>query len=95
MNQSTRIPRRARRAMVPGIDHLESRQLLSAATPATSTSLSVVPSPSVTGTLVATAAIADNDIWAVGRGGPPELSPSTSMGRAGASSRPLPCPAEG
>jgi hypothetical protein len=30
---------------------------------------SVVPSPSVTGTLVATAAIADNDIWAVGRGG--------------------------
>jgi len=57
--------------MVPGIDHLESRQLLSAATPATSTSLSVVPSPSVTGTLVATAAIADNDIWAVGRGGAP------------------------
>jgi hypothetical protein len=37
---------------------------------ATSTDFSVVPSPSVTGTLVATAAIADNDIWAVGRGGP-------------------------
>jgi hypothetical protein len=36
---------------------------------ATSTNFSVVPSPSVTGTLVATAAIADNDIWAVGRGG--------------------------
>jgi hypothetical protein len=42
-----------------------------AATPAaTSTDFSVVPSPSVNGaTLVATAAIADNDIWAVGRGG--------------------------
>jgi hypothetical protein len=42
-----------------------------AATPAaTSTNFSVVPSPSVNGaTLVATAAIADNDIWAVGRGG--------------------------
>ena len=41
-----------------------------AATPATSTNFSVVPSPSVSGaTLVATAAIADNDIWAVGSGG--------------------------
>jgi hypothetical protein len=91
--------------MVPSLDQLEARQLLSAApvhvhaeplrhhhaavaemgrhvhhrsagvsahaaTPAaTSTDFSVVPSPSVTGTLVATAAIADNDIWAVGRGG--------------------------
>jgi hypothetical protein len=42
---------------------------------ATSTVFSVVPSPSVpNGTLVATAAIADNDIWAVGDGGP---SPGT------------------
>jgi len=68
MNQSTRIPRRARRAMVPGIDHLESRQLLSAATPAaTSTNFSVASTPSAPGVeLTATAAIADNDIWAVG-----------------------------
>jgi len=90
--------------MAPGIDRLESRQLLStnlmpvngpvlahhhqalrlhhaavvgrvhsghheatpAATPATSTSFSVVPSPQISGHLNATAAIADNDIWAVG-----------------------------
>jgi hypothetical protein len=42
---------------------------------ARSTNFSVVPSPSVPqGTLVATAAIADNDIWAVGRGG---IAPGT------------------
>jgi hypothetical protein len=48
---------------------LEGRHLLSAAAAASSTNFSVVPSPSVTGTLVSTAAISDNDIWAVGSGG--------------------------
>jgi hypothetical protein len=37
-----------------------------ASTPTTSTSFSVVPSPQNPGQLFATAAIADNDIWAVG-----------------------------
>jgi hypothetical protein len=106
MRTLMRNGRPGRRTTVPGIDHLEARQLLSAAPAhfhaeplrhyhaavaemgrhvhhrsagvsphaaspaATSTNFSVVPSPSVPqGTLVATAAIADNDIWAVGRGG--------------------------
>jgi hypothetical protein len=51
--------------------HAPARISAAAATPAaTSTNFNVVPSPTVDGaTLVATAAIADNDIWAVGRGG--------------------------
>ena len=50
------------------VHHRSARVSAAAATPAaTSTSFSVVPSPAVPGaTLVATAAIADNDIWAVG-----------------------------
>ena len=59
MNQRTRIPRRSRRTMVPSLDQLEGRQLLS--------NFSTVPSPAApNATLTATAAIADNDIWAVG-----------------------------
>jgi hypothetical protein len=52
--------------------HHAPARLEPAVTPATSTSFSVVPSPSVPqGTPVATAAIADNDIWEVGRPGAP------------------------
>jgi hypothetical protein len=106
MNQRTRFPLRSLRAMVPGIDHLESRQLLSTvalpvhgpmlehhhhgmrmhhasvvgrvhsghhegADPAAitasaaSTSFNVVAQFS-NASFAATAAIADNDIWAVG-----------------------------
>jgi len=47
--------------------HASMRISAAAASPATSTSFSVVPTPTVpNGTLTATAAIADNDIWAVG-----------------------------
>ena len=113
MNSITKIRRQSRRALAPGIDHLESRQLLSTAampmhsaalehphdairthhvaavrsahsahrrvtdpakagpvataavTPATSTNFQVVAQFSNV-TFTATAAIADNDIWAVG-----------------------------
>jgi len=53
-----RITRRAWRTRTPAFDLLEGRQLLSG--------LQAVPSPQFPGGLVATAAIADNDIWAVG-----------------------------
>jgi len=104
MNPRTRILRQSRRAMAPGVDHLESRQLLSTilkpvhgavlaqhhealrphhaaevgrahsthhgktapvATPATTTGFSVV-AQFTNASFAATAAIADNDIWAVG-----------------------------
>src|SRR5262245_25187945 len=45
------------------LEALEERNLL--------TTLVVVPSPQITGRLNATAAIADNDIWAVGAGSNP------------------------
>jgi hypothetical protein len=103
VNPRTRILRQSPRAMAPGIDRLESHQLLStildpvrgpvpahhhealrphhaamvarahaghhagatAATPATTTGLQVVAQFN-NDTFVATTAIADNDIWAVG-----------------------------
>jgi hypothetical protein len=50
--------------------HAPTRTSAAAATPATSTSFSVVPSPSApNGNLLVTAAIADNDIWLVGYDG--------------------------
>lgn len=55
--------RRARHSMTPGIDHLESRQMLTGIVP----SFSIVPSPTITRSgLNAVARISDNDIWAVG-----------------------------
>jgi hypothetical protein len=57
--------RPVRRALVPSLDRLESRELLSTA-PA-STGLHVVPSPTISRSiLTATAAITPSDIWAVG-----------------------------
>jgi hypothetical protein len=63
-------PRQHRAALVGDVRHAHHAPAgisTAAATPATATGFSVVPSPSVpNGVLVSTAAIADNDIWAVG-----------------------------
>jgi len=61
MNRRTRTLSRSRRTMTPALDQLEARQLLAVQ------SLVFVPSPLVRGSrLFGAAAIASNDMWAVG-----------------------------
>lgn len=64
-------PRRHKHCSALCFEQLESRTVMSAgaissASAATVPGLQVVPSPAVAGTLVATKAISDNDVWAVG-----------------------------